>query len=58
MQFIRDISDSLGVQGYYFNILIIIVVVTGGIWAAIRLYQDFTRPLDEDEPELNEKRAE
>ena len=49
MQVIRDLADTIGVQASHFDILITAVIVVGGVWAAVRLYQDFTRPLDEGE---------
>jgi hypothetical protein len=48
MQFIRDITDSIGIQASHFDYLITAVIVAGGIWAVVRLYQDFTRPLDDE----------
>lgn len=32
-----------------FDTLIIAVMIIGGIWAAVRLYRDFTRPLTPDD---------
>ncbi len=34
----------------FFNVVIAIVILIGSIWAAIRLYQDFTRPLPDERP--------
>lgn len=44
--FIQDLVETIGLQPQHFDLLIILVIVVGGIWAAVRLYQDFTRPLD------------
>ena len=49
MQAIRDLVDTIGIQPSHFDILITAVIVVGGVLAAVRLYQDFTRPLDDDD---------
>jgi hypothetical protein len=42
----------------FFDTLIIIVIIIGLAWAAVRLYSDLTRPLpptnDEDDMQANE----
>lgn len=48
MDFIREFSDSIGLQAETFDYLIIAVIIVGGIWAAIRFYQDMTRSLPEE----------
>jgi hypothetical protein len=45
MTAIRDLSNSLGVTPETFNTLIVGVIIVGCLWAVVRLYQDFTRPL-------------
>ncbi len=34
----------------FFNAVIVVVIIIGSIWAGIRLYQDFTRPLPDEPP--------
>jgi hypothetical protein len=44
----------------FFDTLIIIVIIIGLAWAAVRLYADLTRPLpptDEDDTQPNESRS-
>lgn len=54
MDAIRDLINSIGLSPDHFDLLIIGVVVVGGIWALIRLFQDLTRPL-ENETDENDK---
>ncbi|MBZ0298619.1 MAG: hypothetical protein K8J31_02715 [Anaerolineae bacterium] len=37
----------------FFNLLVIVVIILGLALAAVRLYDDFTRPLLPDEPPVN-----
>ena len=48
MDIIRDLVDTLGIQPQHFDYLITAVIVIGGGWAVVRLFQDFTRPLNDD----------
>lgn len=45
-----DVIRDLNISPDIFNQLIFLVVGIGSIWAVIRLYRDFTRPITDDEP--------
>lgn len=47
---IRDLTEALGVTPATFDALIILVIIVGGLWALVRLYQDLTRDPDAIEP--------
>jgi hypothetical protein len=37
----------------FFDLLVVVVIILGLALAAVRLYDDFTRPLPLDEPPVN-----
>jgi hypothetical protein len=45
MEPIQDLVETIGLRPEHFDYLIIAVIVVGGIWAVIKLYQDLTGPV-------------
>lgn len=54
MDFIRDISNSLGITAETFDYLIVGTIIVGFLLAGRRLYADLTRPLEKN---AQDKRA-
>lgn len=48
----KDLIEQIGLQPEHFDILIILVIIVGSIWAVIRLYRDLSGPPREDLADL------
>jgi len=55
MDAIRDLINSIGLKPEHFDLVVIGVVIVGGIWAIIRLFQDLTRPLENETDERDKE---
>ncbi|MBZ0305622.1 MAG: hypothetical protein K8I82_06100 [Anaerolineae bacterium] len=48
----KDLIEQIGLQPEHFDILIILVIIVGSIWAVIRLYRDVSGQPREDLADL------